>query len=86
MNFIACIYKHNCQHTTNMISSLSYYAKKNTARQMQIFLKEVNNTKSFNNFKCKNNRAIIFDGSIPHHSTTPTDVNYACSLNIDYRV
>ena len=34
--------------------------------------------------KCKNNRAIIFDGSIPHHSTTPTDVNYACSVNIDY--
>ena len=36
--------------------------------------------------KCKNNRAIIFDGSIPHHSTTPTDVNYACSVNIDYRI
>ena len=34
--------------------------------------------------KCKNNRAIIFDGSIPHHSTTPTDANYACSVNIDY--
>ena len=34
--------------------------------------------------KCKNNRAILFDGSIPHHSTTPTDVNYACSINIDY--
>ena len=36
--------------------------------------------------KCKNNRAIIFDGSIPHHSTTPTDANYACSVNIDYRI
>ena len=36
--------------------------------------------------KCKNNRAIIFDGSIPHHSTTPTDANYACSVNIDYWV
>jgi len=36
--------------------------------------------------KCKNNRAILFDGSIPHHSTTPTDANYACSVNIDYWV
>ena len=34
--------------------------------------------------KCKNNRAILFDGSIPHHSTTPTNVNYGCSINIDY--
>ena len=34
--------------------------------------------------KCKKNRAIIFDGSILHHSTTPTDVNYGCSINIDY--
>ena len=34
--------------------------------------------------KCKNNRAILFDGSMPHHSTTPTNVNYACSVNIDY--
>ena len=34
--------------------------------------------------KCKNNRAIIFDGSIPHHSTTPTNVNHACSINIDF--
>ena len=34
--------------------------------------------------KCKNNRAIIFDGSIPHHSTPPTDVNCASSVNIDY--
>ena len=35
--------------------------------------------------KCKNNRAIIFDGSIRHHTTSPTDVNYSCSINIDYR-
>ena len=35
---------------------------------------------------CKENRAIIFDGSIPHHSTPPTDVNCACSVNIDYWV
>tara|TARA_B100000131_G_C17902665_1_gene527077 strand:+ start:43 stop:561 length:519 start_codon:yes stop_codon:yes gene_type:complete len=34
--------------------------------------------------RCKGNRAIIFDGSTPHHSTTPTDVNYGCSINIDY--
>ena len=36
--------------------------------------------------RCKGNRAIIFDGSNPHHSTTPTDVNYGCSINIDYRM
>ena len=36
--------------------------------------------------RCKGNRAIIFDGSIPHHSTTPTNVNYGCSINIDYRL
>ena len=36
--------------------------------------------------RCKENRAIIFDGSIRHHSTTPTDVNCACSVNIDYWV
>ena len=34
--------------------------------------------------KCKNNRAILFDGYIPHHSTTPTNVNYGSSINIDY--
>ena len=34
--------------------------------------------------RCKGNRSIIFDGSIPHHSTTPTNVNYGCSINIDY--
>ena len=35
--------------------------------------------------KCKNNRAIIFDGSIPHHSTTPTNSNWRCTINIDYK-
>jgi hypothetical protein len=35
--------------------------------------------------RCKGNRAIIFDGSIKHHSTTPTDTNYGISINIDYR-
>tara|TARA_B100000427_G_scaffold275607_1_gene244211 strand:- start:87 stop:599 length:513 start_codon:yes stop_codon:yes gene_type:complete len=34
--------------------------------------------------RCRNNRAIIFDGSIRHHSTTPTNVNHACSINIDF--
>ena len=34
--------------------------------------------------RCKGNRAIMFDGSIPHHSTTPTDVNHGVSINIDY--
>ena len=32
------------------------------------------------------NRIALFDGSIPHHSTTLTDVNYRCSINIDYKV
>ena len=36
--------------------------------------------------RCKGNRAILFDGSTPHHSTTPTDVNYGCSINIDYNM
>ena len=31
--------------------------------------------------KSKKNRAIFFDGSILHHSTTCTDVNYRCSIN-----
>ncbi len=35
--------------------------------------------------KCKGNRAIIFDGSTPHHSTSPTDTNYGISINIDYK-
>ena len=34
--------------------------------------------------RSKKNRAILFDGSNTHHSTTPTDVNYRCSINIDY--
>ena len=36
--------------------------------------------------RCKGNRAIFFDGSNEHHSTTPIDVNYACSINIDYKL
>ena len=36
--------------------------------------------------KSKKNRAILFDGSNKHHSTTPTDCNYRCSINIDYKV
>ena len=31
--------------------------------------------------KSKKNRAIFFDGSLLHHSTTCTDVNYRCSIN-----
>ena len=34
--------------------------------------------------KSKKNRAILFDGSNKHHSTTSTDCNYRCSINIDY--
>ena len=36
--------------------------------------------------RSKKNRAILFDGSNKHHSTTPTDCNYRCSVNIDYKV
>lgn len=31
--------------------------------------------------KSKKNRLLIFDGSIPHHSTTCTNVNYRCTVN-----
>ena len=34
--------------------------------------------------RSKKNRAIMFDGSTKHHSTTPTDSNWRCSINIDY--
>ena len=39
---------------------------------------------TFKSVKSKKNRAIFFDGSNKHHSTTPTDCNYRCSINIDY--
>ena len=34
--------------------------------------------------KAKGNRAIFFDGTNTHHSTTPTDANFGISINIDY--
>ena len=34
--------------------------------------------------KAKGNRAIFFDGTNRHHSTTPTDANCGISFNIDY--
>lgn len=34
--------------------------------------------------KSKQNRAIFFDGTNRHHSTTPTDANFGISINIDY--
>lgn len=34
--------------------------------------------------ECKRNRALIFDGSIYHHSTSPTDSNYRTSVNLDW--
>ena len=33
--------------------------------------------------ECKKNRLVIFDGSFPHHSTSPTDINYRLSVNFD---
>ena len=36
--------------------------------------------------KSKKNRVALFDGSNPHHSTTPTDVNYRLTINFDYRL
>ena len=39
---------------------------------------------TFKSVKSKKNRAVLFDGSSLHHSTTPTDCNYRCSINIDY--
>lgn len=32
----------------------------------------------------KANRALIFDGSIPHNSTTATDVHLRCNININF--
>ena len=36
--------------------------------------------------RSKKNRAIIFDGSIKHHSTTPTNCNWRGSINIDFKI
>ena len=36
--------------------------------------------------RSKKNRAIMFDGSTKHHSTTPTDSNWRCSINMDYKL
>ena len=36
--------------------------------------------------RSKKNRAILFDGSNKHHSTTPTDCNYRSTINIDYKL
>ena len=36
--------------------------------------------------RSKRNRAIVFDGSNKHHSTTPTNSNWRCSINIDYKL
>tara|TARA_B100001175_G_scaffold275554_1_gene250501 strand:+ start:288 stop:830 length:543 start_codon:yes stop_codon:yes gene_type:complete len=41
---------------------------------------------TFKFVRSKKNRAIFFDGSNPHHSTTPTNENYRCSINIDYQL
>ena len=51
----------------------------------------VNQCKRTTNFdtvkqvEAKQNRAIIFDGSIPHQSSTPVDIHAAYSINIDYK-
>ena len=34
--------------------------------------------------KSKENRIILFDGSNKHHPTTPTNVNWRSTINIDY--
>ncbi len=34
--------------------------------------------------RSKANRAALFDGSNKHHSTTPTNANYRCTINFDY--
>ena len=36
--------------------------------------------------RSKKNRVILFDGSNYHHSTTPLDSNYGCSINVDYKL
>jgi len=36
--------------------------------------------------RSKKNRAVFFDGSNKHHSTTPTDCNWRASINIDYTI
>ena len=36
--------------------------------------------------RSRKNRAILFDGSNRHHSTTPSNCNWRCSINIDYKL
>ena len=36
--------------------------------------------------RSKKNRAILFDGSNKHHSTTPTNCNWRCSINVDFKI
>tara|TARA_B100000287_G_scaffold38342_1_gene35133 strand:+ start:901 stop:1416 length:516 start_codon:yes stop_codon:yes gene_type:complete len=36
--------------------------------------------------KSKRNRVAFFDGSIKHHSTTPTDCNHRVTINVDYKL
>ena len=36
--------------------------------------------------RSKKNRAILFDGSNKHHSTTPTSCNWRCSINVDFKI
>ena len=36
--------------------------------------------------RSKKNRAILFDGSNKHHSTTPSDSNWRCSINVDFKI
>tara|TARA_R100000655_G_scaffold80706_1_gene120112 strand:+ start:62 stop:592 length:531 start_codon:yes stop_codon:yes gene_type:complete len=47
--------------------------------------KRITNFNAVKKVEAKQNRAIIFDGSIPHQSSTPVDIHAACSINIDYK-
>ena len=47
--------------------------------------KRVTNFDTVKEIEAKQNRAIIFDGTIPHQSSTPIDIHAAYSINIDYK-
>ena len=80
-------------------SKLNFYAKtdkqvvhgfhtdrKDKHMVVLFFLNENNGHTLFRNKKVKSedNRAVIFDGSLEHSSTTCTDKNYRITLNINY--
>ena len=70
---------HHCTHTdyepNSGLATALYFVNDNDG--VTIF----NRKKTI---KSKENRIILFDGSNKHHPTTPTNVNWRSTINIDY--